>query len=285
MLAAWARDRVVVHPDDCLLQHYFGATPESASADGFLRRLLGELKSRFDITEEIPTDPEKLREALPLWLAQTANHGRIVLLLDGLNQVQGSDPDRRLAWLPRFFPAHVTVIASALPGPALDALRERGWQEHELPLADEAEVAAMVDAYLGLHARALSPEQRREIIIAPGAHNPLFLRTLLEELRQFGSFEQLPARIAYYLEADTPVELFLRVLRRWQQDFDGKDPDKDAATFDLTRRVLTHLWAARQGLAESEWLELLGADGAPLPRAHWTPLFLGLGPTSASAPA
>jgi tetratricopeptide (TPR) repeat protein len=34
------------------------------------------------------------------------------------------------------------------------------------------------------------------------------------------------------------------------------------------------LWAARRGLSEAELLDLLGADGSPLPRAHWSPLFL-----------
>jgi tetratricopeptide (TPR) repeat protein len=34
------------------------------------------------------------------------------------------------------------------------------------------------------------------------------------------------------------------------------------------------LWAARQGLAESELMDLLGESGEPLPRAYWSPLFL-----------
>src|SRR5207249_4260062 len=113
-----ARDWAKNHPEDFLLQHYFGATPDSASPEGFLRRLLGELKSRFGITDDIPTDSEKLRDALPVWLAQASARisslapsgvsggedrgagaasklpARIVLVLDGLNEVQGSEPDR-----------------------------------------------------------------------------------------------------------------------------------------------------------------------------------------------
>ncbi len=278
LLAAWARDWAASHHDDFLCQHYFGATPESASPDGFLRRLLGELKSRFEIADDIPADPDKLREALPLWLAQTVGRGRIVLVLDGLNQVQGNEADRRLHFLPRHFAPHVTVIASSLPGPALEALRQRGWTEHDLPPADEAEVDAMVSAYLKIHARALEPGLRQQLVTAPGSKNPLFLRTVLEELRQFGSFEKLPQRVAHYLEAGNQRELFLRVLRRWQEDFDGKKAEQEGRTPDLVRRALEHLWAARQGLSEPEWLELLGEQGDPLPRALWTPFFLALEP-------
>jgi tetratricopeptide (TPR) repeat protein len=117
-------------------------------------------------------------------------------------------------------------------------------------------------------------------------------------LRQFGSFERLPQRLHHYLKADNPKDLFLRVLARWQEDFDGKDPEQDRPKLDLVRRALTQLWAARHGLSEPEWLDLLGnviqtsdtdpipsskeraasLANFPLPRAFWTPFFLALSP-------
>jgi nephrocystin-3 len=269
LLAAWMRQWRQRHSDDFTFEHYFGATPESANVSAFLVRLLGELKRRFGITEEVPSDPAKLREVLPLWLAQAAGGGRVVLVFDALNQIEGEEADRRLAWLPNFFPGEARVIASALPGPALDALRERGWQEHELPPAGAAEREAMIAAFLEHYRKTLRADLRQQIAATPGAASPLFLRTVLEELRQFGSIERLPAEVARYLEASTAGELFRLVIERWRQDFDGGR--------DLVRRALRHLWAARQGLAETEWLELLAA-GKPLPRQEWTPLFLALEP-------
>ncbi|GAB6059856.1 tetratricopeptide repeat protein [Desulfonatronum parangueonense] len=298
LLAAWARDVARDNPDAWLFQHYFGATPGSAAPEGFLRRLMGELKQRFCIAEDIPVDPEKLRDALPVWLARTQLDTRIVLVLDGLNQVQGSEADRRLRFVPYKFPAHVTVLASALPGPALDSLREREWMMYELPLATEAEADAMVAEYLkqigrfvDAKGRPIETPLRRQIAAAAGSRNPLFLRTVLEELRQFGSFEKLDDRVKHYLEAHDPNDLFLRVIQRWQDDFDDKD--SEGRDRDLVRRALTHLWAARQGLSEPEWLDLLGTADyqpptdhqssttdrfSPLPRALWTPLFLALEP-------
>jgi nephrocystin-3 len=268
LLAAWSAQWGDEHPDDLIIQHYFGATPESASVAGFLQRLMGELKRRYGIDDDIPAQPDTLRVALPQWLARTINGGRVVLVLDGLNQVEGDEPDRRLGFLPRQFPPHMRVLASALPGTALDELRMRGWAEYELPPPDTGERNQIVSAFLRTHRKTLREDLRVKLIAAPGAANPLFLRTVLEELRQFGSFELLAARLDHYLEAGTPDELFRLVLRRWKADFDAEQ--------QLVRRSLSLLWAARQGLAEAEWLELLASPGDPLARQHWRPLFLAM---------
>lgn len=278
LLASWVRHWREKHPDDFVFVHYFGSTPESASADGFLRRLLGELKRRFDITDEIPGEPYKLREALPLWLAQTVGKRRIFLVLDGLNQIEGNEPDRSLRWIPRYFPEHVHVVASSLEGSSLEALREHRWKEHELPLPDMAERVRMIQSYMGHHRKTLRADLSDQIAGAEGSSNPLFLRTVLEELRQFGSFEQLPDRVAHYLQPHSPQTLedrvahylqthylqthlqahspptlfrskthslqtlFGKVLQRWREDFDDD--------CYLVCRALCFLLLARQGLAE-----------------------------------
>ena len=48
--------------------------------------------------------------------------------------------------------------------------------------------------------------------------NPLFLKTLVEELRMFG-VPELSKRIDYYLESKTVDDLFERVLDRVEGDF------------------------------------------------------------------
>ena len=269
LLAAFASS-VIEQGSSFVFEHYFGATPDSASVDGFLRRLLGELKRQADIKDEMPTTSEKMREALPLWLAQTGGGMPIVLVLDALNQIQGDEADRHLTWLPRFLPAHIRVVASSLSGPALDSLRERSWAEHLLPLTDTAERGQMIDCFLKIYRRKLGDKLRGLVVDAAGTANPLFLRTVLEELRQFGSFEKLPDQVAEYLEATTPQDLFCQVIQRWQHDFH--------AGRDMVTRSLRHLWAARQGLSENEWLDLLADKGGPMDRQTWRPLLLAMEP-------
>jgi len=269
LLAAWALRRSDTGTNEYLFQHYFGSTPDSTSVDRFLQRMLEELQHYFGIEDEIPDNPQALRRALPTWLS-ACRQGRIILVLDGLNQIQGDEGDRRLAWLPSPLPPHVTVLASCLPGSTLDELHERGWEQYEVPLADEAEIGEMIDGYLEEFRKTLDEDLRRQLIAAPGSSNPLFLRSVLEELRQFGDYESLPGRMTHYLTASSPRELFRRILQRWRNDFDMGQ--------DIVRRALSDLWAARQGLSEPESLALLGKDGDPLPRALWSPLFLAMEP-------
>jgi nephrocystin-3 len=270
LLADWTEKRRIKHPEEFLIQHYLGATPESASALGCVRRLLGELKERYNLAEEIPSDPDKLREALPLWLAQTAGKGKLIVVLDGLNQIEGEERDRGLEWLPRFVPSHARIITSALPGPALEELNKREWQEHAIPLAGSQERREMIKTFLQIYRKTLREDLFTQLADAPGAANPLYLRTALEELRIYGSHEALPAYLSFLMKAKTPTELFRIVIQRWMGDY-GRDRS-------LAAKALKLLWGARQGLSEHEWRELLERDGLALLRIEWTPLLLAMEP-------
>ncbi len=271
LLAHWAqrwRQKQAQDKNTLFFQHYFGSTPDSAQALFAVQRLLAALKKHFDIPDEIPSQPDKLREVLPLWLHQTAGRGRVTLVFDALNQIVGEERDMRLDWLPRHFPPNVHVLCSALPGPGLDALRARGWPELALRAPDETEREQMVAAFLGQYRKTLPEELKHKLVTAPQSANPLFLRTVLDELRQFGSHESLQLHLGNYLKAADLPALFQRVMIRWEKDFDG-----DA---DLVGESLSLIWASRNGLSETELLESLGAQGHPLPRQQWTPFFLAV---------
>jgi len=62
----------------------------------------------------------------------------------------------------------------------------------------------------------------RNIVAAHQCSNPLFLKTLLEELRIFGSFEELNKQIADYLKADSPPALFQKVFARLEADYQSQ---------------------------------------------------------------
>ena len=56
--------------------------------------------------------------------------GRVILVLDGLNQLEDRDQAPDLVWLPPVIPANIRLILSTLPGRPLDDLKKRGWPTH-----------------------------------------------------------------------------------------------------------------------------------------------------------
>ncbi|MCJ7531867.1 MAG: DUF4062 domain-containing protein [Anaerolineales bacterium] len=266
LLANWALRYRPAHAGEYVFLHFLGSTPGSADYAALLRRLLQELKARFGIAQELPGTPEELRKALPNWLAKAAAKcPRLVLVLDGLNQLEDRDQAPDLVWLPEQFPANVRVLVSTLPGRSLEALQRRPHVEQEVQLLTEAERLRLVDAYLGRYKKHLEERRARRIVSAEAAASPLYLRVLLEELRQFGSYEQLDARIEHYLQAKTSDDLYEKVLERLESDYERQRPG-------LVKEALGLVWAARRGLSESELLELL----KDVPRAVWSPLYLAL---------
>ena len=107
-----------------------------------LRRILGELKRRFGIEQEIPDQPDALRAAFANWLhmaaaraaqSPSAESGRkIVLIVDALNQLEDRDGAPDLVWLPPVIPGGVRLVVSTLSGRPLDELARRDWPTLEV---------------------------------------------------------------------------------------------------------------------------------------------------------
>ena len=273
LLANWTHDWREQHPETPVLVHFIGAAPDSANWMAMLRRLLGEFRRKFGIQIEIPDQPDALRITFANALHMVAAHGRVVLVLDALNQIEDRDGAPDLVWLPPVIPANVRMVVSTLPGRPLDDLKKRGWPVLSVEPLTTPEREELIVKYLNRYSKALSPGPVHRIAVAQQTGNGLYVSTLLNELRQFGSYESLNERIDWYLQAANPVALYSKVIERWEQDYGKPDP----ACENIVRESLTRLWAARRGLSETELLESLGSAGSPLPRAYWSPIYLAAG--------
>jgi len=268
LLANWVMHYREANPDTPVLLHFIGGTPHSADWQQMLRRVMGELKRRFDIADDIPTDAQGLRDALPVFLASAAAQGKCVLILDALNQLDDRDAAPDLGWLPQFIPENIRLIVTTLKGRPLDALEKRDWPTMTVHLMDVNERKALITKYLkDKYAKELSDARVNRIAADNETANPLYLKAILEEVRLFGDHDRLDERIDYYLATNTIPKLFACILGRYELDYERNRPH-------LVRDVMRSLWAARRGLSEVELLQLLGGDGDPLPQAHWSPLSL-----------
>jgi tetratricopeptide (TPR) repeat protein len=298
LLANWVARYRQQHPDAFVLTHFIGGTPYSADWSAMLRRIMGEFKRWFDIQDDIPDKPEDLRRAFANWLSMASRRsgrrsvglfgkvtrllracmnrlgllrrpatGRIVLVLDALNQLEDKDQAPDLTWLPPVIPENIRLIVSTLPGRALEALKKRDWPTMQVELLAPDERKQLISDYLGQCAHALSPGQVERISSVTQAANPLYLRAMLEELRVIGVHERLNEQIDGYLAAGDVSSLYELILERYEGDYERERPG-------LVDEAMSLIWAARRGVSEPELLEMLGEGGEPLPRGHWSPLYI-----------
>lgn len=273
LLAAWLARR------DPVFFHFIGATSSSASGSSMLRRLLAALRKHgaVPLSTVIPLSDEAMARILPDWLEKLSAMGGGILLFDAVNQLSTAH-DRELWWWPDAWPANIRVIFSTLPGDALREMKRRGWASEEflirIPPLAPCEKHSLTAKYLERLSRGLDHRLQEQILEAPQTENPLFLRTVLDELRLRSHHENLNADLDTMLACPDPAALFVHVLKKLEQDF--TPPEHPG----LVHRALGLMGAALRGLSENELLQLLSPDPvpakAPLPRHYWAPFFLAL---------
>ena len=243
LLAYWVNQQRLVNPDRFIIEHYVGISGD-ADPVAIIRRIMAEIKQRTDDSAELPSKPEDIIQDFPLWLAKVGERDPLLLIIDGLNQLENKEGQ----WLPDFWQENVKAIFSVIPGEQLETLSQREWPIHTLEALDLNRREQLIRDWLASYRKALSTEQTLRIAQAPQTGNPLFLKTVLEELRIFGYFEHLDQRIATLLTANNPKELFVLVLERLENDF-GKA---------IVIQIMQAVWAARRGLSETEIAGITG---------------------------
>lgn len=259
LLSKWFLAYRETNPNDFVLAHFLGVTPDSAEVSAMLSRIMLELKRSLLLPGEVPNQPKDVLAVFPMWLSEAATRVRIVLLLDGLNLLHGDSCD--LEWVPKIMPPSLHLIVSAKPGRSLNAARRRGWRELIVQPLTTAERKALIESVLAQYAKRLSPSQIVRIADAQQTSDVLFLQLMLDELRQYGQFEYLDERINHYLRAHNLEELYELIIARMEQDYGS----------EFVRTSLILIWASRCGLTEYELQYLLGSSDEPLPRAKFLP--------------
>lgn len=271
LVANWLPHWRVGHPRDFVFQHYIGGTPDSAQYEQLMSRLIAEIQRWTEDREALPRTRDEIVRAFPIWLARARNAAerdgvRCVIVLDALNQLEDRDHARLLGWLPSHpFTGPLRLVVSTLPGDTLEAVQTRGWTTFRLEPLTEEERRRIIDAYLHRFGKKLQALRRDRIAAAPSAANPLYLKTLLDELRVTGTHDRLDERLDEYLEEPDIPALLRKILIRYTRDYER---DRTGLVGD----TLGLIWAARRGLSESELLRLLRPTHLPkLPLALWTP--------------
>ena len=257
-LAKFATSYAEAHPGVLVVPHFVGASPGSTALRQMLRRFCLVLKDRFGLAEEVPLDVNELVSRFRGSLESVPDDVPVVLVIDALNQLDETDNAQSMWWLPWELSPGVKIIASCIDDadrtePVLEALAHRPLERVAIEPLTGDERLEIVRRVPSLSAKTLDPRQVGLLLSNPATENPLFLLVALEELRGFGSFEQLKARIAAFpKEGDTIAAIFGQVIERLCEEFDD----------NTVRTVLALLACARSGMSERELLEMIEGIGA-----------------------
>ncbi len=251
LFAHWADQYRRTHHNHHVVEHYVGIGATGSDHYAIIRHMCMEIKERFGRQEEIPSTPQDLEKSFGLWLGY-ADHelqkseGKLILILDGLNQLQGEALS--LLWIPDAISPSIRLFLSSTVEHTFVELKQRGWGQLGMQALTEAEREVVIVRYLGEYHKALSPQQIQQIARDYKCGHPLFLKTLLEELRLVGRHEDVERRIAPYLATTGTEDLFQSVLERIEEDNGAR----------AVRETLSLIWLSRTGLSENELAQIGG---------------------------
>ncbi len=289
-----------------VIPRFIGASTDSVNLHRLLGSVCEELQRRFELTEEVeeegasgqkqtrvqkmvvPADPVQIQQKWPKFLEAAAEKGRVIFVLDAINQLARSADPMRLYWLPRKLPKNIRMIVSALdhgeksdpeykpdkedPLDWLSVLRRMKLPELCVPELTGDERRKMIREIPSVFCKTLDETQITELLNNKATSNPLFLFVVLDELRVYGGFGKEGERLLQaihklpWLEhrdkngvpvkppdgapVFTTIDNALDAL--FGQILDRLKRETDRQAFDLCPTVFRLLASARDGLSEEE---------------------------------
>lgn len=256
LLSYFVQDYAQKNPRTFVLPHFISVSPKSADVRHTLHRLCSELVRVFELDAvQVPEDYKELVALFPDVLEQAAFKGKLVIVIDAVNQLdEFLYRSHLMEWLPAKLPCK--FIISTLAGKCLDSLRRRfpgTMVEMTLTGLDVKERTELIRATLWKYHKKLDERpmnnQMRELLKKTDCGNPLYISVACEELRVFGLYEKVSERIKR-LSPTTP-RLLEEVLKRLETDH-GRD---------LVQRCCTCIVISRGGLLEHELIRILAING------------------------
>ena len=242
------------YPEALALPHFVEASRESSSLYGMLRTFCLLLKSHLGFAEEIPTDTAQLATAFRSWMVRIPEDRPTLLLVDGLNQLDGAHRAHWLDWLPEELPPHVKAIVSVdsetrSSDEVLKAFHHRMYCSLELPALTDEDRTEVVRRHLTFSPLKLNVRQMNALLENPATGNPLFLGLALGELLVCNTSNEVDRRIAEFPKGREALnELFDSYFRRLERDYSA----------ELVQKTVAYLAASRHGVTEKDLEGLLG---------------------------
>ncbi|KAJ8313494.1 hypothetical protein KUTeg_008055 [Tegillarca granosa] len=236
-----------------LVLRFLGTTPNSSTIIPLLVSLCNQISFMYDLpTDEIPDELAPLVMHFKKVITCATEEKPLILCLDSLDQLSGSDGAHQLAWLPTTLPPNVKMIMSTLPRMygILDTLKNMIEVEENyvqvLPLGTNLS-ETILKFWLKNSNKAITDEQWE--IVNEGfkkCNLPLYVKLVFDEICRWKSYTKLQQTTLAFSIHDSIMKLFERI-----ENQHGRT---------LVAHSLGYITAAKSGLSEAELEDLLSLD-------------------------
>ena len=227
-----------------------------------IKALCDEIRDRYGFeaqNKEDKTDEKALEELFNRVAAE--GDKSLLIVLDAINQIIDIDNSKQLNWLP-IPPKKVKILFTTLEDDrTMEVFRNRHYPVFTLQPLTKTQREDMVRGYLSIFSKKLQPYQVERIVDDKQCENTLVLKTLLDELVNFGIFEKLDEKIGTYLGTSSVEEFYGILLKGYEVDF-GES---------FVKHILSLIAVSRNGLSEEELLAI--TNETPL---HWSQFFCAI---------
>jgi tetratricopeptide (TPR) repeat protein len=237
------------HKPTLWLLYSANGTTSASRLGHLLNTFVNQLSSNLAATPPLTRSlKETLREFHRLLAVHSSEYGLIILIIDGID-------DLRLGsvlpfhWVPQGQP-NLKIILSGRTGGAETFLPPDGWKRQAITGLTVAERSEALHHYLKEFGKNIPITLLKRIADVETVAQPLFLRSLADELRLGETPEHMQSLSDTLLEAKTPRELFAIILDRLEADY----------SHALVASVSSLLAISRGGLEEAEIRAIIRAQ-------------------------
>lgn len=264
LVANWIKEKLVSGEElpYRIIYHFVGNGGSLGSHGHVIKALCDEIRDRYGFDtedKEAKTDEKALEELFNLVAAE--GDKPLVIVLDAVNQIIDTEHSKRLNWLP-IPPKKVKILFTTLENDeTMEVFKDRHYPVFTLHPLTKKQRREMVRQYLSLYSKKLQEGQVDRIVDDKQCKNTLVLKTLLDELVNFGIYEKLDEKIGIYLGASSVEAFYDILLKGYEEDFGEQ----------FVKHILSLIAVSRNGLSEEEILAI--THETPL---HWSQFFCAI---------
>ena len=227
-----------------IIYHFVGNSFAGNDYVEILQHITDEIYDLYNLTIQERSNEKLEKEAQRVLLEAIQNGLPLLIVIDGINQITDCNNCKLLNWLPQSSHGVKYLFSTLQSDETMQTFLRRGYPIHTIVPLNYKNRQMFVTKYLANVGKKLTVEQFNRIIHDPKNENTLVLKTLLDELICFGSYEKLDERINFYLAASSINDFFDRVLQRVEEDYMNVD------------YVLSLIAVSEHGLSEEELIAI-----------------------------